>query len=264
MNKLYVAGGIIGLTFFLFSFSINPPDGHTGAPGDMFCSQCHIQNNVNVGGTITLDGFPEVIVPNETYLLTLTNRDTIGNAVRGGFQLTVLSPFNTRAGDLTSPSASSTVSIQGGRQYWEHNPAKEYPDSNVVSWTVSWTAPDLPAGSKITWYAAGNIADGNFSNTGDRIVLDNGNGLIMLSGIRESYQTKATVFPNPGTEHLNIVFENEARLDGKVYFYSPDGRRMATLSMNDGIVNTETLAKGFYIIQTLADDHASLLKWSKL
>ena len=159
MHKLYTFALIIAGTFLLFSFSTNPPDGNTGAPGDQFCIQCHVQTNPSQNGTISIEGFPASITPNETYALTAVNRLTEGTAVRAGFQVTVLSPTNTRAGNFTNPSPQSAVSISGGRQYWDHNPAVTYPDSNVVKWTVLWTAPDLPSGSKITWYAAGNFSD---------------------------------------------------------------------------------------------------------
>src|SRR5687768_8620901 len=143
MRKLYTFGLIMTGTFILFSFSTNPPDGYTGAPGDDFCIQCHAHTNPSQNGTISVEGFPDVITPHETYILTAVNRLTVDTAVRGGFQVTILGPTNTKAGDFTNPSSKSIVSTQGGRQYWEHNPALEYPDSNVVKWTVEWTAPEL-------------------------------------------------------------------------------------------------------------------------
>jgi hypothetical protein len=82
----------------------------------------------------------------------------------------------------------------------------------------------------------------------------------MLNSIQESYSSIASVFPNPGIEHLNIIFENEARLDGKVYFYTTDGSKVAALNMTNGSVNTSTLPHGIYILQVLTDDHSSTLR----
>ena len=101
MVKFYTLFGLVASTFFLISFSPNPPDGKTGAPGDGFCAECHSSSNPPLNGTINVEGFPANITPNETYRLTVINRNTVGDAVRGGFQLTILGPFNTKAGNMT-------------------------------------------------------------------------------------------------------------------------------------------------------------------
>src|SRR5688572_6088491 len=218
MNKLYTFTVLAVSLFFLFSFSINPPDGNTGAPGDMLCTQCHIQTDPPQNGTISLDGFPQTITPHQSYLLTVTNRLTEGSAVRAGFQVTILGPGNVKAGELTNPSTHSAVSITGARQYWDHNPAQEYPDSNVVKWQVQWTAPELPNGSQITWYAAGNIADGDFTNTRDRIVTSTGSGSVIISATEDVTKNKPVVFPNPGNDQINFIIGQEV-LNGTVEFY---------------------------------------------
>jgi hypothetical protein len=150
MNKFYLLFTLLSSIGFLVSFSLNPPDGVTGAPGDFLCTECHIQTNVVLDGTIDVEGFPELITPHATYGLTVVNRNTVGNAVRAGFQMTILDESNIKAGEMTMPSSSSTVTDATGRQYFEHNPAVEYPDSQVVRWTVHWTAPALIGGNRIT------------------------------------------------------------------------------------------------------------------
>ncbi|MDQ3015293.1 MAG: T9SS type A sorting domain-containing protein, partial [Bacteroidota bacterium] len=248
MNKLYTLAGIIGISFCFFSFSTNPPDGNTGAPGDMFCTQCHNQTNPTQNGTLTLEGFPDVITPNETYSLKISNRVTEGTAVRGGFQMTVLGPFNTRAGDFLSPSTSSVVSISGGRQYWEHNPALEYPDSNVVSWTVLWKAPEMVSGSVITWYASGNIANGNFQNTGDRIIGANGNGTVVLAATNDMTANQTVLYPNPGTDEFNIRINDAFITDGRVSFIDTNGREAGSAVINDGRIVVPVIPAGIYIL----------------
>src|SRR5688572_7770468 len=141
MHKLYVSSLFIAFILF-YSFSTNPPDGNTGAPGELLCTQCHDSVNATQNGTITIEGFPASITPNETYMLTAVNRLTEGEAIRGGFQVTILGSTHMRAGDFINPSSTSAVSTFDNRQYWDHDPALEYPDSNVVKWTVQWKAPD--------------------------------------------------------------------------------------------------------------------------
>ena len=255
---------VIASSCILLSFSTNPPDGNTGAPGDMLCVQCHIQTNPSQMGSISLEGFPASITPHQTYMLTVVNRLTSGEAVRAGFQVTILSPINTKAGEMTNPSPSSAVSIFGGRQYWDHSPALEYPDSNVVRWNVQWTAPDLDPGSVITWYAAGNIADGNFSNLGDRIVTATGSGTIDLTANEEISNTKATVYPNPGRESIRIELDENSLPDGKVSCYSITGQKVGTFEMQGGLVDMSWLPSGIYLLEIIDEDQVHFGRWSKL
>lgn len=263
MHKLYTFSIIIISAFLLISFSTNPPDGNTGAPGENLCVQCHIQNNPSQDGTITIEGFPDVITPNETYLLTAVNRLTSGAAVRAGFQVTILGPTNTKAGELKNPSTSSAVSVQAGRQYWDHNPAVVYPDSNVVRWTVEWTAPELPSGSLITWYAAGNIANGNFQNTGDRIVAASGSGSIVLSSTSDIATDDLEVYPNPGSDHINILSTDKTSISGEVYFYNLTGTLITEATLNNGMVSVPGIPAGIYLLEIRNDGQSRFARWTK-
>src|SRR5687767_4640195 len=182
MSKKYsILALLAGILLFL-SFSSNPPNGRTGAPGDGLCSDCHTLNGATQDGEITVAGMPASIIPNTAYTLTMTSSNPNGIAELAGFQLTILNSNNTIAGSITSPSAGSTVQTSSGRQYWEHNPAQPYPGSNMVTWTATWTAPNMPANTTITIYAAGNIANGNGSSTGDRIDVFTTSGMLMGGG----------------------------------------------------------------------------------
>ncbi len=263
MNKLYTLAGIIGGTFVWFSFSTNPPDGNTGAPGDELCVTCHLQSNPPQDGTISLEGFPASITPNETYMLTVVNRITVGPAVRAGFQLTILGPFNTRAGDMTNPSPSSAISISGGRQYWDHNPAQVYPDSNVVRWNVLWKAPNSVTGSQITWYAAGNIADGNFSNVGDKIVRASGSGVIMLSATDDVQKKSPVIFPNPGNDEIYIKWSDNNMRNGVISFYNFLGEKISVSAFELGAADASQVPPGVYLIEIKNDDQSYFMRWSK-
>ncbi len=265
MNKLYTFAAIISVSFCLFSFSTNPPDGHTGAPGDMFCFQCHSDANPALNGTITLEGFPDVITPNETYSLKITNRVTEGVAVRGGFQMTILSPFNTRAGDFSNPDPNSAVSVSGGRQYWDHDPALQYPDSNqLVSWTVLWKAPEMPSGSLITWYAAGNIANGNFQNTGDRIVGANGSGTVIIAATGDASHVQPRIFPNPGSDILNVICIENEFCSGNISFYNLTGHFVGKAELDNGKVFVPSLIAGVYLLKISNGESQHVVRWTKL
>jgi hypothetical protein len=265
MKKLYTIVVLFVSTLLLVSFSANPPDGMTGAPGDSLCVECHVQANPPINGQISVEGFPSSITPGESYQLTVVNRNTVGDAVKGGFQMTILGPFNTRAGTMADPSTNSTITnVISGRQYFEHNPAVVYPDSNVVKWTVEWTAPELTAGSEITWYAAGNIANGNFQNTGDRIVSALGKGTIVISANEEIVSQKPSVYPNPGIDQINIVLADGSRPDGKGVFYSLTGSKVAEAGISMGVMNSPELPTGVYLIEIRQGEKTHVVRWSKI
>lgn len=263
MNKLYTVAALIGVSFCLISFSTNPPDGNTGAPGDQFCSQCHFPSNPNLNGTLTVLGFPDVITPLETYRLTIENRVTQGTAVRGGFQMTVLTPINTKAGDFSNPSEHSAVSVFGGRQYWDHDPAQDYPDSNVVKWSVDWTAPDLPSGSVIRYFAAGNVANGNFQSTGDHPISTTGSGVIVIAANEELSETNLITYPNPGSDFINIKDKDGVGLNGSVQFFNTSGQEQAIADMKDGVLKVPDLAPGLYLLKLHQGPEASIVRWIK-
>lgn len=266
MNKIYTFLALAASTFLLVSFSANPPDGKTGAPGDSLCSECHTPSNAQFNGSISVEGFPAVITPGEDYILTVVNRDSVGNAVRGGFQMTILGPFNTKAGEMTDHSDNSIVTQTfSGRQYFEHNPSVLYPDSNVIKWTVQWKAPEMAtAGSQITYYVAGNIANGNFQSTGDRIVSTNGKGTVVLSATEDLSLQKPTLYPNPGSDRISIVLADGTLPDGIGIFYSLTGTRAGEAEIQHGQMNTPDLASGVYVVEIRQGEKSHFVRWSKI
>ena len=265
MNKICAFFTLAASTLLLVSNSANPPDGKTGAPGESLCVECHTQSNPPINGEISVEGFPSSITPGEDYILTVVNRNTIGDAVKGGFQMTILGPFNTKAGQMTDPSDNSAVTqTAGGRQYFEHDPATAYPDSNVIKWTVQWRAPELAAGSEITWYVAGNIANGNFQNSGDRIVTANGKGTVVLSATEELALPKPTLYPNPGADRISIVLADGTQPDGKGIFYSLTGTRAGEAEIQHGQMNTPDLPAGVYVVEIRQGDAVHFVRWSKI
>src|SRR5688572_7091146 len=161
MSRIYYVIIIFVSLTLLVANQSNPPNGKTGAPGEGSCLDCHTFNNQNQDGIITVAGVPATIVPSMSYVLTVTVSNPNGNGDLAGFQVTILNSSNQKAGNMSSPSPTSTVSTGGSRQYWEHNPAQQYPTNNMVSWTVNWVAPTGPSNTTITAYAAGNVAKDN-------------------------------------------------------------------------------------------------------
>lgn len=255
---------IMSLLFFLVSFSTDPPNGKTGAPGESSCFTCHTPQSQTIKGSVTIEGFPATITPDETYQLTVINRDSIGDAVRGGFQMTILGPFNTRAGEMSSPSASSAIQIFSNRQYFEHHPAVTYPDSNEIRWSVLWKASNLPASGLITCYVAGNICNGNFQSSGDKTILTRASGTVMVSSNTEITSIKPILYPNPGSSEIFVDFKNQEKPDGTIYFYSNTGTEVGRTTMDQGKIEVPPMPSGMYWMKLQAGSETYLEKWIKI
>lgn len=256
---------IIGSAFLLVSNTTNPPDAHTGAPGELFCANCHTTNGSSLAGTISVEGFPASITPEETYTLTVVNRNTNGGGAKAGFQITILGPLNTKAGDMSMPSENSATSMMNGRQYFEHHPATTYTDSNVVKWTVLWKAPAIAGGSIITWYANGIIANGNVKNTGDKTTSSRGTGTVIVSATQDVVgEAPPSIYPNPGSGMIHIEWPDQTSPSGQVRFYDISGKMVSQTKIEEGVVNTPDLPPGIYLMQFRHGDMSFVARWSKI
>ena len=172
---------IMFIAIFFLSYSNNPPNGKTGAPGDGLCSDCHNPNGNDFGGNLEISGLPSIIEAGTEYTLTITSSYTMGSPVKAGFQMVGLDGSDNNVGTLSEPSANSVLTNSGGRTYDEHNPAQNFNGNTEVSWNVNWTAPSGPDGENITFYAASMIANGANGNSGDQLVTTNVSGTLEVT-----------------------------------------------------------------------------------
>ncbi len=150
-------------------FSGGPPNGKTGAPGEGTCADCH--GNLNIGdGRITVSA-PSTFTPGDT--ISLFVRVSQPGQIRWGFELTALDGTDAPVGDLIIVQPTRTqlsVDVGTGRQYVKHTSVGTdlgTPDESP-GWTLEWASPEAPLGA-VTFYIAGNAANGNGFNTGDFI-----------------------------------------------------------------------------------------------
>jgi uncharacterized repeat protein (TIGR01451 family) len=155
------------------AFSSGPPAGYTRAPGEEpeACAECHVVDNTGTG-TISLN-VPQTYTPGQTYDITVTHANPDQTRIRWGFQLTALDPGDEKAGTLEPlDNLTQVLNNQGpipSRQYIEHTSAGTFPgQQNGASWTFRWKAPDEDVGP-VTFYAAGNQANGDGNTSGDNI-----------------------------------------------------------------------------------------------
>jgi len=168
MARLLV--GLLFGFFFLLSFSANPPQLRTGAPGERTCatSDCHSPASVVINGHVDLIGLPDQLIRGEIYPIRVELIADQGMPARGGLQMTALTLEEEPVELWMNPGESSTISSTAGRFYFEHDPA-----INFVGDTLVYTL-DLQyngdSSSDIIIYGSANFANGNGARTGDRII----------------------------------------------------------------------------------------------
>ncbi|HEV2761658.1 MAG TPA: choice-of-anchor V domain-containing protein, partial [Pyrinomonadaceae bacterium] len=153
------------------AFSQGPPAGHTSAPGEFNCSECHVTSEPGTGKLIV--EAPTHYAPGQTYQLKVRQTNTDLTRLRWGFQLTALDSDNQKAGLLASTDSFTQVLDNQGpfpnRQYVEHTEAGTFEgQQGGATWTFNWTAPASDVGP-VAFYAAGNQANGDRNTSGDHV-----------------------------------------------------------------------------------------------
>lgn len=150
-----------------------PSPSFTDAPGETNCTACHVDFPVNSGtGSVRISGVPRIYYPGQQILVRVTTSQEDG--VNYGFQLTAVDDLGRAAGSWTLLDTVQTQIVEGLvgndlRQYVEHTSAGIVPTSfGSKSWTFIWNAPGQFIG-KVTFYAAGNAANGSGGTDGDFI-----------------------------------------------------------------------------------------------
>jgi hypothetical protein len=163
---------IVAFATVAYGFASGPPAGHTGAPGEGTCVECHAGTLNSGPGSIVIEGVPDQYEPNQEVHVTVRVRHP--NQSRWGFEITALDAANKGVGTFSLVDRNTTRITEGGgnltgRFYVEHTTAGTFEGrSGGAMWELVWKAPAEDAGI-VTFYAAGNAANGNNQNTGDSI-----------------------------------------------------------------------------------------------
>lgn len=154
------------------AFQNGPDPGFTGAPGESTCTACH--GGGPAGGVLTIEGLPTSYTAGQQ--ITVTVRLNHPGRPRYGFELTALGPGGTSAGtiELIEPTRTQLKQSFFGpqRTYVEHTFTGTAPFNAQGLWTFRWTAPATSTGT-VTFYAAGNSANGDSTSSGDAILTTN-------------------------------------------------------------------------------------------
>ncbi|OHB36469.1 MAG: hypothetical protein A2Y09_11520 [Planctomycetes bacterium GWA2_39_15] len=158
----------------LYAWSGGPPAYRTGAPGDdgtCNSQNCHNSFSLNSGNADFAITGPATYSSGETIKLKVSFKNDSGTL--HGFEMTALDANNNRVGKFKSVGNTTQVIPVGGSQGLKEEDAGKYIEHTAAgnkkkSWKIRWTASNNTSG-KITFYAAGNDANGNGNPTGDHI-----------------------------------------------------------------------------------------------
>lgn len=251
MKKLHVLKTLFGLglgAFLFLSYSSNPPNGHTGGPGEGTCANCHGGGSYN--GTVSITGIPSTIQANTIYNVQITINASAGSPVAGGFQLMSLNGSNNNAGTLIVVNGAETgIDTEGGRTYMEHRVPKSF-SGNSVTWNFDWQAPNGPNNEQITFYFVGNMVNLNNNTTGDMPVTGLFTGTVQGAAdplfVSVDYENdidcfggsngSLTAFPTGGTPPYGYVWSNG--MMGQTISGLPAGQYTVTVSDGAGMTAT--------------------------
>lgn len=219
------------------------PLGTTGSPGDganNTCAKfgCHVGTVNAFPGSVSIDASSipaNGYEPGATYSLTVTVAES-GRSTYG-FQMTAEDNSQNKMGTYTSNTAVRLES-----QNWVTHRLKN--SSGVF--TFDWTAP--MSSEDITFYAAGNAANGNNHSSGDHIYT--GSTTVVrdpiAASIVEVSPNMDKIYFNSESKSLIINTINET----SIKFYSINGALISELNVSKGhnSILTSSFDSGIYIL----------------
>lgn len=154
----------------VYSYAEGPPPARTGGFGESDCTACHRGTAVNAGGgSVAIAVSSSAYSSGGAYQIAVSVSDPVQQ--RWGFELSARTQDGKQAGTL-QPSSDGFTQLapsSNGIQYIEHTVnGTRNGTKNGVTFNFTWTAPDVSAGP-VVFNAAGNAANGDFTNNGDHI-----------------------------------------------------------------------------------------------
>ena len=178
IGALCLTTALIAPAYMLLGRATGAPPQKTGAPGDTTCADagCHGGTPNTGGGSVAIDfGGSMQYTPGQTYTWTATITDSAARA--WGFEVSTRLASNDTAGQAgrLEPGQNQRVICVDDRDRsgsCTATPPLEFLThqlpANTNSFTFTWKAPDTNVGD-VKVYVAGNGANANGQNTGDRI-----------------------------------------------------------------------------------------------
>ncbi|HRI27282.1 MAG TPA: T9SS type A sorting domain-containing protein [Chitinophagales bacterium] len=246
---------------YVHTNSTQPPLGRTGAPTELTCAGagCHAGAPNTGSGSVNIifsgDGTGSQYTPGNTYVIGVT----LTGGIRYGFEMVALNSSNQSVGTFigNAPNLTGTGS-QNNRQYIFH---RNIPNPYTGNFTFQWTAPATAEGP-ITFYAAGNAANGDLTGNGDFIYTKTLTINPVAVGIDDPStlpNSALAVYPNPITDNaLHVQYNLATAQNVMVSVFNLHGQLQEVLyngTQNAGTVNQNlsinkaNYPQGLYLLQ---------------
>ncbi len=235
-----------GFCIFSISSSYSNKDGiagKVGSPLENSCQpSCHNSHPVNSGSGSVVITSPDLINfvynPGQTYTVEVTVAKPSVNLF--GFAMEALFQNGSDAGSFIHINPAETWSkaanISGTIRTSATHMENAGVSANTKTFIFQWVAPATNAGA-VTFYAAGNAANGNGSTSGDYIYttmqLVNDSATAASDGSLNEQLTGINIFPNPVEERFFISHIASKPGPLKIEAFSIDGKFVTKLWMDD-------------------------------
>ena len=227
-------------SLLLISNDNGPRAGSSGSPleNGQNCTQCH-DGTANTGtGNLTISG-PEEYEPGETYTINVDVSDA--SSSKFGFQAIAVDASDMASGTFATSSGLETYSA-GGNTYIQQSSS-----STSGSFSFDWTAPSGDVGA-ITFYAAGNAANGDRRDDGDNIYTNTLEiSAATATGFENTTRDELSIFPNPSDGDFRLDI-GSLTIDN-LQIFSLSGQLMYSESNITSDVVINDLPVGFYLLK---------------
>ncbi|MFK8045219.1 MAG: choice-of-anchor V domain-containing protein [Crocinitomicaceae bacterium] len=244
----------------IVNFSQNPPTGKTGAPGENTCTFCHIGSSVlSAQGVVTFlsdtsSAIDTGYVPGVTYPMQIS----VASGSKNGFQLTILTANNQKAGSFINGTNTSTA-LAAGREY-----IRQSNSNGLTTFDFEWTAPSTNLGDLRAFYTV-NKANANGIESGDKIYM--GDALItsnvpVSTGAIDENPNKIRVFWDAAAQQIHIDYQLNQPRNVLVNVQSISGQAIQSTSLGiqskgkfHQIISGNQIPNGIYIVSVFVNNH---------
>jgi len=216
------------------SYSGNPPEVLLSIVKDgsgPTCNSCH--GNGNTGKIATTGGITVTKQDANLYANGIEYDLSVSideETSRHGFQFIALDDQGNSAGSFSEDDANISVEDDAvdGVSHVSHN---NIPNSNSGTFQFKWTTPASYQGP-ITFHMIGVAADGNASNSGDKVYYDT----MMLQydaavSVSDLALAPVTMYPNPATSY--VIVEDPTDSWEHMNIFSMDGVLVQSVDLFD-------------------------------
>jgi Secretion system C-terminal sorting domain len=278
-NKILVLLMGITISFVVTGFDILNDDGRagrTGSPGESTCvTNCHNTFALNDGtGSVTISS-PDLVnweyFVGDTYTINVTVTRSANNLFGVGVEcLDGSSPIQNAGTLIITNSAETQIKTAVVSTVSRRNVVHQLNGgvgTGTKTFSFKWAAPTTDQGT-VTFYVAGNAADGNTLRTNDHIyTINQPVTSAPFNSVRDEESNSAIqISPNPATDNITVKYTGAAGTALSVDLISMEGKLIQSLYAGeaDGTqqklnLSIPPLAAGIYFVR-VTDGNTSSVK----